>query len=293
MSNEKALFWLRRSLNDGWQDASRYIDAIVEQQHERENASLEDLIEEAENGSGIEQFHLAGLYEIGDETKNIPVDYEEAVYWYKQSLKSSYMPYVLICETIASILEEKIGDKWDAWRYYRKAYCLENGEQQQRILGKIKKLEPEAVPDKAEKERKLNVLLQKEICSEDDIRQVAALIEETQIPVLPLKQTEDEEEWLIQVLPKAEALVRAAFKGNGTAENALGVFYSRGMALPFDYAKQEYWFRRAYMDGYGRAYENLRVTFMEQNKEDEWVDFVVTLGQHGSQSTNTQCDEAD
>ena len=114
--------------------------SITEQRKNWENTTLEDLMEEAKNGSCMACFHLGNLYETGDKKKNISVDYEEAVYWYKESLKSSYMPAADICRLIAALLEEKIGDIGEAWEFYRKAYCLERKENRPALLAKIKEL---------------------------------------------------------------------------------------------------------------------------------------------------------
>lgn len=264
--------------------------SVKEQQKKWENASTEELIAEAKNGSGMACFHLGDLYETGDKKRNIPVDYEEAVYWYKESLKSSYIPAADICHLIATLLEEKIEDNIEAWEFYRKAYCLEKKENRPAILAKIKELESEAVQNRTTLEAELDELLQQEKLSDDDIRRMACLVETTQIPVFPDEDIDDEEKWIKAVLPKAEVIVREAFQGDPIFENALGVFYSHGLILPFDYAKQEYWFRCAYMDGYDRAFDNLCQTFLEQRKEPEWLDFVIVSARYGNKDAQRICE---
>lgn len=267
--------------------------SIKEQQKNWGNTALEDLMEEAKSGSCMACFHLGELYETGDKKRNLPIDYEEAVYWYKESLKSSYMPAAEICRRIASLLEEKIGDKGEAWEFYRKAYCLEKKENRPALLEKIKELEPELVGDKPTLEAELDELLQQEKLSDDDIRRMAFLIEFTQMPEFPEEDMEDEAKWIKAVLPKAEIIVKEAFRGDPISENALGVFYSRGTGLPFDYAKQEYWFGCAYSDGYERAYDNLRVVYEDQSKRDELVNLVIVAARHGNEEAQQICKKSE
>ena len=266
--------------------------SIKEQRKSWENTTLEDLMEEAKNGSCMECFHLGNLYETGDKKKNISVDYEEAVYWYKKSLKSSYMPAADICRLIAALLEEKIGDIGEAWEFYRKAYCLERKENRPALLAKIKELEPELAGDKPILEAELDKLLQQEKLSDDDIRRMAFLLEFTQMPEFPEEDMEDEEKWIKAVLPKAEIIVHEAFRGDPISENALGVLYSRGMVLPLDYAKQEYWFGCANSDGYERAYDNLKGVYEDQNKRDDLVNLVIVAARHGNEEAQQICQKS-
>ena len=266
--------------------------SVRERQGKWENTSAEELIAEAKKGSGSARLFLASLYEFGDKKKGIPVDYEESVYWYKESLKASSVPAADICLLIAALLEEKIGDPTEAWEFYRKAYCLENKANRPALLAKIKKLEPELIQSKTMLEAELDELLKKEKLSDDDIRRMAFLIEFTQMPEFPEEDMEDEEKWMKAVLPKAEIIVREAFRGDPISENALGVFYSRGMVLPLDYAKQEYWFGCAYSDGYERAYGNLKGVYEDQNKRDDLVNLVIVAARHGNEEAQQICQKS-
>lgn len=68
---------------------------------------------------------------------------------------------------------------------------------------------------------------------------------------------ENEKDMLLKRIPKARAIINAAFEGRAVAENALGVFYHRGILLPMNFERAEYWFRCAYTDRYETAYDNL------------------------------------
>lgn len=127
-SDKQALFWLQKAMDDGWDDASRYIGQVKDDMAELErmnNRTLDEMIKDAMQGLGSEQLLLATMYEYGDEEKGVPVDYEEAVYWYEKSLYGITGKYD-VCLTIADILENKICDKKRALRYYRKAYLMDN-----------------------------------------------------------------------------------------------------------------------------------------------------------------------
>lgn len=169
---------------------------------------------------------------------------------------------------------------------------MESEEKRSSLLEIIQEIEAEVITDKDWREQELERLRQKEDLSDHDIHTMALLIEETQMPVFPKENATSEEEWLLQVLPKADIIVRRAFRGDPISENALGMFYYNGMVLPLDYAKQEYWFRCADMDGYDDAYDNLCNTFKEQdNKYDEWIDYVVTSARYGNPKAKAKCDE--
>ncbi len=267
--------------------------ANISETQERENISLDDLISEAKTGSGMACYHLAAIFETGDEKRNIPVDYKEAVYWYKESLKDSYMPAATICQRIALICEEKIKNTLEAWKYYRKAYCLESEDKRPALLAKRKELEPELVGDRITLEEELDELLQQTKLSDDDIRRMAFLIERTQIPVFPEKEIADEEKWIEAVLPKAKIIVQEAFHGDPVSENALGVFYSHGMVLPMDFGKQEYWFGCAYSDGYEQAYENLKGIYKDLNKSDKLINLVIVAARRGNADAQEKCKNAE
>lgn len=294
-SDKQALFWLKKALNDGWEDAPRYIEEIneyVAEREQRENRTLDEMIEEAKDGWGPQQLELADAYERGNEEKSIPVDYEKAVYWYNQSLYGIVHEYS-VCLLIADILENKINDNKRALKYYRKAYIMDNyivpDDERKKLSDKIKTMTKELFPDREEKIDALKDMLNAEQLSDTDTKALAEIMGYIQESIYLERTDEKEQDILLKRIPKAKAIVNAAFSGRAVAENALGVFYETGVILPTDYEKAEYWYMCAYTDGYDTAYENLATLLFDRRKKDEWVNFIILAARDGIEDAKKKC----
>ena len=296
-SDKQALFWLRKAQNDGWEEAARYIEQVKEdmdEQEKKENRTLDEMIEDAAHGSGTEQMLLASLYEYGDDAKGIPVDYEEAVYWYDRSLYG-VVGECDVCLLIADILENKIGDKKRALTYYRRAYLMDNviisDDERQKMSNKIKSITNEIFPDRDEKLTTFSETLNAGQLSDGDIKALAEMIMEyPPDPIYEERSKDDEKDILLRRIPKAKTIVDAAFAGRGVGENALGVFYETGVILPMNFNKAEYWYLCAYTDGYDTAYENLTRLLLNRRKKDEWMNLVILAARDGIEDAKKICD---
>lgn len=299
-SDDLALFWLRKAQDDGWEDASRIIDMVKEQMSEREkkkSRTLEEMIEAAVAGFGTEQIELAEAYEKGDEEKGIPVDYEEAVRWYDKALYGIRIPRESVCKIIADILENKIKDKKRALRYYRKAYLLDDmfmhKNEKEVLADKIKKLTKELFPDRDEKISALDYEFRRDDFSDAGLKELAEIMEYVQDSIYEDTKDENEKDMLLKRIPKARAIINAAFEGRAVAENALGVFYHRGILLPMNFERAEYWFRCAYTDGYETAYDNLHSLLLSKGDKDGLVNFVIIAARDGVESAKAECEKAE
>ena len=296
-SDEQALFWLQKALDDGWANAVKCIEQVKEEMAEFEkmrNLSLDEMIEEAKQGWGLQQMDLAYAYENGDESKGIPVDYEKAVYWYKKSLYGVVIEYD-VCRTIAEIMENKIGDKKRALRYYRKAYLMDNGtvldDGRQKLENKIKAMTKELFPDREENVAALSDMLNADQLSDKSIKDLAEIMEYIQESIYEERTVENEQVKLLRRIPKARAIVNAAFNGRGVAENALGIFYENGVILPMNFDNAEYWYLCAYMDGYDNAYENLAALLLNRGKNEEWKNFIILAASDGIEDAKKKCND--
>lgn len=294
-SDKQSLFWLKKALTDGWEVAARYIDEVNEyiaKIEKEKNRTLDEMIREAEDGWGPQQIELADAYERGNEEKGIPVDYEEAVYWYNQSLYGIVHKYS-VCLLIADILENKVNDNKRALKYYRKAYIMDNfivpDDERQKLGDKIKAITNELFPDREEKIDALNDMLNAEQLSDTDIKALAEIIGYIQESIYLERTNEKEQDYLLKHIPKAKAIVNAAFSGRAVAENALGVFYETGIILPMNHKKAEYWYMCAYIDGYDTAYENLASLLFNCGQKDKWVNFIILAARDGIEDAKKKC----
>ena len=297
-SDKQALFWLQKAQNDGWEEAGRYIEQINEDMAEREkkkNRTLDEMIEDATHGLGLEQIELADAYENGDDAKGIQIDHEKAVYWYDKSLYGVIVHEYSTCLLIADILENTICDKKRALKYYRKAYLIDNvvvsDDERQKLLNKIKAMTNELFPDRDAKVDALSDMLNAEQLSDGDIKALAEIMGYLQESVFEEGCKGKEKDILLRRIPKAKAIVNAAFDGRGVGENALGVFYETGVILPMNFDKAEYWYLCAYTDGYDTAYENLTALFFNRGKKDEWTNFVILAARDGIEDAKKKCDD--
>ncbi|MCR5767258.1 MAG: hypothetical protein K6G45_02060 [Lachnospiraceae bacterium] len=296
-SDEQALFWLQKALDDGWTDAVKCIEQVKEDVAELEkmkNLSLDEMIKEANQGWGPQQMDLADAYENGDESKGIPVDYEKAVYWYKKSLYGIVIEYD-ICQLIAEILENKIGDKKRALRYYRKAYLVDNvtvlDDGRQKLESKIKAMTKELFPDREENVAALSDMLNADQLSDKSIKDLAEIMEYIQESIYEERTVEDEQAKLLRRIPKAKAIVNAAFNGRAVAENALGIFYENGVILPMNFDNAMYWYLCAYTDGYDNAYINLAELLLNRGKKEEWKNFIILAASDGIEDAKKKCND--
>ena len=289
---------MQKAQNDGWEEAARYIEQVKVDMAEREkkdNRTLDEMIEDATHGLGIEQIELADAYENGDEAKGIPIDHEKAVYWYNKSLYGVIVHEYSTCLLIADILENKIGDKKRALKYYRKAYLMDNvivpDDERQQLARKVKTMMEELFPDRDEKLAALSDTPNAKLLSDGDIRALAESMWYLQASVYEERTEGNEKEKLLRRIPTAKAIVNAAFDGRGVGENALGVFYEIGVILPMNFDKAEYWYLCAYTDGYGTAYENLTALLFNRGKKDEWTNFVILAARDGIEDAKQKCDD--
>ena len=295
-SDKQALFWLQKALADGWEDAFRYIAQVNESIAEREkqeNRTLDEMIQDAKDGWGPQQIELADAYESGDEAKGIPIDHEEAVYWYNQSLYGSVVHEYSVCLLIADILENKINDKNRALKFYRKAYIMDNvsvpDDERKKLGDKINTMTRELFPDREEKIDALKDMINAEQLSDADIKALAEIMGYVQESIYLERLYEKEQDNLLKCIPKAKAIVNAAFNGRAVAENALGVFYETGIILPMNHEKAEYWYMCSYIDGYDTAYENLASILFNRGKKDEWVNFIILAARDGIEDAKKKC----
>lgn len=296
-SDKQAIFWLQKALNDGWKDAPRYIKQVHEYMSElekKENRSLDEIIKDAAQGLGPEQMLLATMYEYGNKEKGIPVNYEEAVYWYEMSLYGAVCECD-VCLTIADILENRICDKKRALKYYRMAYLMDNvtfnDNGREKLAAKITALTKELFPDREEKIAALNNMLNDEELTDADIRALAEIMEYVQESIFEDKSNDKEYEKLLRCIPKAKTIINAAFDGRAVAENALGVFYENGVILSMNYNKAEYWYLCAYTDGYDKAYENLSSLLFNIHYKEEWKNFIMLAARDGIDDAKKKCDD--
>ncbi|MBR2214337.1 MAG: sel1 repeat family protein [Selenomonadaceae bacterium] len=297
-SDKQALFWLQKAQNDGWEEASRYIDQVKDamaEQKKKENRTLDEMIKDAAQGIGLEQIELADAYENGDDAKGIPIYHEEAVYWYDKSLYGVIVHEYSTCLLIADILENKICDKKRALKYYRKAYLMDNvivpDDERQKLLDKINAMTNELFPDRQEKVAALSDMLNADQLSDGDIKALAEIMEYLQESVYEERTEGKEKDKLLRRIPKAKSIINAAFEGRGVGENALGIFYQIGVILPMNFDKAEYWYLCAYTDGYDTAYENLTALLFNRGKKDEWTNFVILAARDGIEDAKKKCDD--
>ena len=298
LSADLSLFWLNKAQKDGWKEATRYIDMVkegIKDKGKRKKRTKDEMIEAAINGMGPEQMDLAVAYENGDEEKGISIDYEEAVRWYNKALYSILVPRENVCKIIADILENKIKDKKRALTYYRKAYLLDDlirTKNEKTVLAeKIKKLTMELYPDRDEKIKALQDYLEQDDFSDAALKELAEIMEYVQESIYEEPRDEEEKEMLLRRIPKARAIIDAAFAGRAVAENAIGVFYHRGILLPLNLERAEYWFRCAYTDGYDTAYDNLHLVFSLKGDKKSLENLVIIAARDGVECAKQECDD--
>lgn len=85
----------------------------------------------------------------------------------------------------------------------------------------------------------LSDMLNAEQGSDDDIRDLVEIMEYVQESIFEERTADKEKDKLLRCIPKATAIINAAFRGRAVAENALGVFYENGVILPMDFDKAE------------------------------------------------------
>ena len=308
-SKKQALFWLNRALNNGVKEASEHINEI--QKHCEIAKTSDDyetnrMIDNIEDGYSSQHFELACIYHAGDKTTGIPVDYEEAAYWYKKSL------YIVdiktnICLTIAKLYENQLDNEFIALNYYRKAYLMDDikmsVEERKKLLSKIQSIFKTLIPCKDKfiadtlesfngknpfaKTDKFNT----DEYSDDEIRSLCSAID--YIPEITYEERTDEDEKtvLLRRIPLAQLVVHAAFNNRPVAENALGVFYENGVILPMDLDKAEYWYLCAYTDGYEVAYKNLERMLSDKMYKPAWRSFIALAARHGIEDARKKCDD--
>lgn len=145
-------------------------------------------------------------------------------------------------------------------------------DERQKLLDKINSMTNELFPDREAKVDALSDMLNAEQLSDGDIKALAEIMGYIQESVYEERSKGKEKDILLRRIPKAKAIINAAFDGRGVGENSLGVFYEIGVILPMNFEKSEYWYLCAYTDGYDTAYENL-IALLFNRRKKEMLDY--------------------